>query len=306
MDAHTPAFTQPEGAYRDATETLRARWQRQRAEIERIMTGAEFRAVLAARLARTVFGVTLALGFVLLCAAALCDASQRSGYYAEHASFMSRGHLAGFTLASAWVAAIALGLTTWIAASVFAPKLLRRSLGRLLDAEDLRADHAHWQEDAAIEKVLRGAFADGGWSAAMPLVGLSLMAPLGIHGAYLALKGDGLRQVSEWIAVSLVIVGHCHLVLAALGWRHGRQLMRVPKLGQSGLGDGFKALGWTIVASLFPGVLLILVPPGLVALTGLAFVPWAWWWVTGRSYHERDTLRALTFSSLDFDPECAR
>lgn len=305
MDAHTTAFTQPEGAYRDATETLRARWQRQRAEIEHTMTGADFRAVLAARLARTVFGATLTLGFVLLCATALYDASHRSSYYSEHPAPTLHGQLAGLTLASVWVAAIAFSLSTWVAASAFAPKLLRRSLGRLLDGEDLRADHAHWQEDAAIEKVLRGAFADGGWSASIPLVGLSLMAPLGIHGAYLALKGDGLRQISEWVAVSLMIVGHCHLVLAALGWRHGRQIMRVPKLGQSGLGDGFKALGWTIVASLFPGVLLILVPPGLVALTGLAFVPWAWWWVTGRSYRERDTLRALTFSSLDFDPDRA-
>lgn len=301
MDAHTPAFTQTDGAYRDATETLRARWQRQRAEIERTMTGAEFRAVLAARLARTVFGATLALGFVLMVGTSLYDATNRPNSF----SYVRETRSVALVLAGTWAAAIALGLITRVAASAFAPKLLGRSLGRLLDTEDLRADHAHWQEDAAIEKVLRGAFADGAWGASLPLVGLSLMAPLGIHATYLALKGDGLAQVSEWIGVSLVIVGHCHLVLAALGWRHGRQLMRVPKLGQSGLGDGFKALGWTIVASLFPGVLLILVPPGLVAITGLAFVPWAWWWVTSRSYHERDTLRALTFSSLGFDPDHA-
>lgn len=98
-----------------------------------------------------------------------------------------------------------------------------------------------------------------------PAVGVSLTLPLTLHLPVVVL-GYGARAFDAWCVLSLVVVGLPHLALAILAagrahaLAHGRDA-RSP---------------WRIYASVvlvsFTAVILVL-PPILVALTGLPFVP---------------------------------
>jgi hypothetical protein len=113
-------------------------------------------------------------------------------------------------------------------------------------------------------------------SVALPLMAMAMLAPLSLHLA-IAAPFTGLRTFNAWIALSLVIVGHAHLVTAWQAWKFARTLhgldkdeLRVPRR------DGWRALWVTFGWSFFPGAILLLIPPILVLVTGLVVIPFTW------------------------------
>jgi len=128
------------------------------------------------------------------------------------------------------------------------------------------------------------------WSVALPMTALALLVPLSLHYAVAAMLRvsvpDG-RDFDGWISLSLLFVGHCHVVLAYQAWRFARALRGTPDVFTVGLiadRSGWQAWGVTIASSLVAGVLLlvvvpiagialVVVAPAVVAATGLAFIP---------------------------------
>jgi hypothetical protein len=101
----------------------------------------------------------------------------------------------------------------------------------------------------------------------LPAVGLALIAPLTTHLLVTLPFGLGLRSFDDWTQISLVVTGAAHIAFAVTS------AYRVV-----GLIDGTRVLSvqWVflivILVSCVPFVVLI-VPPILVALTGLAMLP---------------------------------
>jgi hypothetical protein len=122
---------------------------------------------------------------------------------------------------------------------------------------------------------------------------LSLLTPLSLH-FLVVLVTTGLSNLIAfdlWIAISLVTVGHCHVVLVWRGWRFASWLAKrpTPELHRDGIGaaEGWQALWvtvlWTLPSGLFPclafglpaavvffGPLAVAV---LVGVTGSLFIP---------------------------------
>jgi hypothetical protein len=113
-------------------------------------------------------------------------------------------------------------------------------------------------------------------SVALPMMAISFLAPLTIH--YLVGRLLGLFQPGRydgWIEMSAVIVGHAHVGLAVSCLLFARRARRldVGALAERANTDWLVALGVATLCGVIPGVLLIAVPPVLVLVTGLAFVP---------------------------------
>ena len=127
----------------------------------------------------------------------------------------------------------------------------------------------------------------------LPLLALSLLAPLSIHMLVgVVIFGTTLGGFGEWIVTSAVLVGHAHITLGLFSLYHVVYLQRELDGEQlsSGTSRGLVALMWTVAASAIPGVVLICIPPLLVGLTGLVFVPWMFGWSSSRAVLERIAL----------------
>ena len=127
----------------------------------------------------------------------------------------------------------------------------------------------------------------------LPLVALALVAPLSIHFVVGMLFFDvSFAGFGNWILTSAALVGHAHLILALFGVFHVVRVQRELDAGVhvSGASRGMVALVWTVGASAIPGLVLLCIPPLLVALTGLLFVPWAFQWVSSAALIERTAL----------------
>ena len=107
-----------------------------------------------------------------------------------------------------------------------------------------------------------------------PLLGLSLLAPLTLHAAFVGAVGKW-SSYDEWIQTSAMVVGHAHVVLCILCVRYARKLRATPveALVVAGNGDWLRALGFTTLTAAIPGLLLLAVPPILTAVTGVFFIP---------------------------------
>jgi hypothetical protein len=139
---------------------------------------------------------------------------------------------------------------------------------------------------------------------ALPMIAFALLLPLTIHFAvYAAIGGVSggieMQAFDKWIAVSLVIVGHCHLILSFLCWRFARAA--APRGGVGVDDQGWLAWWIVIVASVFSGLVLVFfltyaalalvfVVPGLVTTTGLLFIPALFGRAARRIRHERGLL----------------
>ena len=136
-------------------------------------------------------------------------------------------------------------------------------------------------------------------SIALPLAGIAFAAPLTLHAAVGALKGD-LNGFVEWMKFSAIIVGHAHLALAAHGWMFARELHRKPstdeqisvRVERSWLG------GLAVMCGIVPGVVLIGIPPLLVLVTGVVFVPVSYFVLKTIFANERATIRKA-FAAAD-------
>jgi len=176
---------------------------------------------------------------------------------------------------------------------------LRGALDRSLVAtDDVPGDIAALETHSAERTVAGLADKLEERSVALPLSALALLLPLTLHRlAAFLLDSFGvrmpflwsfgaLRPMDAWIKASMVMVGHCHLLLVVLACAFARDLRRHPDFPEPSLGEraGWGAFAWTSLASipaatlcltLWPleGWLPFLIIPTLVTLTGLTFIP---------------------------------
>ncbi len=285
-------------AYRNDEDVLRARLDAalEEREGERAFVSARLRAVFARRAARAASGAIAVLGGGAMFVAALGRMAQGGGF-SWGFSNPGDGLLAGL-LGKSWLAAAIAYPVVRIGAGLFFDRALAKAPRR---AESARIDLVRLER--ARPRRIAGDLLQGleAPSASLPLAGLALIGPLGLHFALwtLCTAGDAIRRVEAfdgWISISIAAVGIAHVVLAVLGAQYGRLLAGAPDqifLLSASDREGWKALGWTVLASLFPGALLILIPPLVVAFTGLAVVPLSFWWARHAIVSERAAMAAV-------------
>lgn len=203
-----------------------------------------------------------------------------------------------FYLLGAWGVAAVIYITVRLAA----PHWLARQVRRLYGARDgdifdeLSQIESNLPRQFMLDRVHRLE----NRSLRVPMVAVALVAPLSIHLLVaLGLLSVSLYSFSHWIVTSLILVGHAHLTLAVFAAVHAGRLQgeldqgrRSPseRIPLNGAPRGLVALLWTVGASAIPGVVLLCIPPLLVALTGLLFVPWIFHWASQRAVSERKQL----------------
>jgi hypothetical protein len=120
-------------------------------------------------------------------------------------------------------------------------------------------------------------------SIALPLAAVSMLAPLTIHGVVWGMLSwpsgnmtvSSLSDYGEWIALSALIVGHAHLAVLIGTVRWAFRLRETPtvRLGV----DLHKHWGLTLLVAMgvacVPGIVLLGIPPLMVGITGIAFLP---------------------------------
>jgi hypothetical protein len=104
---------------------------------------------------------------------------------------------------------------------------------------------------------------------AWPLAGLALVLPLTLHSLFIAATSAG--ELNNWVGLSWALVGHCHIALAGMAIRrverlvHGERALSAPAI-----------YGITVGLAMVPGAIFLLIPPVLVAFTGLPFLFLLW------------------------------
>jgi hypothetical protein len=163
---------------------------------------------------------------------------------------------------------------------------------------DLAKDLARLDADEPLAAMRRTAERWERPAAAWPIAALSLVTPLTIHLLVDWIPNMGrdvlLQDFGTWIAISVVLVGHSHLAVLVGAVRWARSLRERPtELLTTGL---TRSWGLTLLVAVglacLPGIVLLGIPPILVALTGLLFIP-AMYLVTARCIQrERFALEA--------------
>ena len=116
-------------------------------------------------------------------------------------------------------------------------------------------------------------------SAALPLIALSLLLPLSFQGVLFLIgavctgNAASLAIYDGWICLSAAVVGHAHIAMACFGAAFARKLATLPdeELVSEAERRARKAFWWTVGISALPGVYLVVIPPILVAVTGVLF-----------------------------------
>lgn len=123
-------------------------------------------------------------------------------------------------------------------------------------------------------------------SVALPIAAVSILAPLTIHGVVycmLRVPAEGLTtsavdDFGMWIGLSALIVGHAHVavLVGAVRWAYRLRATATAQLRK----DLHKHWGTTLLVAVgvacIPGIVLLGIPPLLVAITGVAFLPAAY------------------------------
>jgi hypothetical protein len=161
-------------------------------------------------------------------------------------------------------------------------------LDRLDPRGDLRRRASRWEHASAV----------------LPMLGLSLLTPLTIHWALATIQaayrgGGSPSDFSTWIALSAFLVGFAHVALVVHSLIWASSLRRRPTANlRAGVHKAWiRALGIATFAAFLPGALFvkdvgpsILLPPLIVAATGLAFIPLMYWATVRRLAAERSRL----------------
>ena len=147
------------------------------------------------------------------------------------------------------------------------------------------------------------------WSVALPLMGLAFLTPLTLHFVValvfrwttLAASFSG-SGFDGWILASVVLVGHAHIVLALCGWRFATRARGLDRdeVEAQRRRAWLRAWGFTALASIFPGAFLVAIPPLLVLVTGLAFIPAAYLAMSSRIVRERTVVEVALASPRAF------
>ncbi len=274
-------------AYRSSEEGLRARRAelllQRRAEIEALPKAAS--RVYARRISRMAAGATL-----IICAALIPTTA--IGQYVALQTWDAREGI----LTAILLAAPVLAIFAWCVAGPIAALGFRRRLLRTMrPTEDLTGDvdrlSRHSAEATADEYADRLERPSVSW----PLIGLALTVPLLLHfPVWLLIRStsDGIfADFDKWILISLVLVSHCHLLLAFLAWRFARKLRNDPVHTVPSHAGWFAWL-WTWASSAVPGAVLLLIPVGITLVTGLVFVPLSFAVIGNHALAERRLLES--------------
>lgn len=139
------------------------------------------------------------------------------------------------------------------------------------------------------------------WSSALPLAGLSLLTPLTLHWLFIQMiDHESPSSFAEWIRISCVVVGHAHIALLVMAIKFAKRLRSLSAHDIQNMSihrEWLKAWGITIGVSCVPFILLFAVPPILVAITGIAFIPIMYAVMRHRILSERQTLEAMHAAS---------
>lgn len=269
-------------AYRSDEDLLRERLaaalHSRDAELEGAIS--RLRRVYSRRIARLVSGAVGTAGgaaLFLLAIASVCGAgSGERNFWSALFDGGSREHpgaLVWLLLASSASAALAY-LPARIGASLAFERAVRDPFSPSGSARrDLERLARHRPKAIAEERIARAE----PLSVALPLVAMALLGPLSMHlGVWIWLsRGEGLGSFGGWITTSVLAVGVAHLVLARAGVVFARSLrqMSAGAICTAANRTWLRAYGYTVLASLLPGALLLLIPPVVTALTGLLLVP---------------------------------
>jgi hypothetical protein len=264
-------------AYRDSLDGARLRYADLRERtLEDLSVHADVSAVLAARTGRAWAGAAGIGGAALTALSAAVSALRPQAFDVSPTSVL---------------------LATWpVMAAAYAMGHLageRRQREAALPPAtgDVHADLARLERAVRTSPVRALAVQGERASIGLPMVAVGLLAPLTLHLAFCVLTGWG-SDLDKWIRLSLLLVGHAHLVLAGLLWRLATKArtFSVPELRRAGRRAGWSIVGLTVLASAVPGAVLLLVPPLLTLVTGLAFIPLLTWIMLRKLAAERRIL----------------
>lgn len=249
------------------------------------------RRVMRRRFARTVGGFVATTGALL--AFGLAWAGMLMPYPRDH----TLSAAATIVLLGSWGAGALAALVTWTVAG--------RWIGRSTDppleltgnaAVDLARVDALDPERFGVTR----AAASERLSVATPMAAIALLTPLTLHWIVWTALGTSpswshLSDFGDWIGISGVLVGHSHLAVLVGGVRWAWTLRDRPAVELSGASAHWiVTLAAAVGLACLPGIVLYAIPPVLVAVTGLAFMPAAYAgakWIVSR---ERWTLAAAT------------
>jgi hypothetical protein len=283
-------------AYRSDEDVLQARLgsllEFRHTEVAGI--GAALRNVYARRIARTVAGgVATAAGVAMMLGGGIWALTNRSWFSASPPH--GDGALIGFLLGGVAAAALVYAPARLIAARRFDRAVSDAlSLSGNVRIDLVRVERAQPRRIAA-DRIERAE----SWSASLPLVGMALLGPLVLHClVWMAYTSGGaafrLGAFDAWIGMTVPIAGLAHLVLAfraaAFGPRLKEKSTRELRLMPSHY--GWMSLMFTSIAGLIPGAILLLVPPVLIFVTGLAFIPYSFYRMSRAIVAERDLVAA--------------
>jgi hypothetical protein len=235
------------------------------------------------RVGRVVAGAAALLGAILFLGAALFSMLRSWKFLGTSA----HGYL------TVWLFAVVTGaFVLYLCAQLLAGRsLLWRLLASLRTSSDLRATIERLSAQSPQTEVKQLTTRLEQLSIGLPLVALSLLAPLTIHFLVGLLISGGridARDFDSWIMTSAVLVGHCHLLLAYLSWRYSRHLIKSNIDGFLTLkSDGWTTFGLVVASSLVPGAFLIGLPVVIVAITGILFIPYMFGWARETLARER-------------------
>lgn len=247
-------------SYRDAEAALRARRSElilaRRAEAAAI--DPEVRRIYQRRVGRSAGGVVAIAGAVSLPVLALAAPE----------------YLTAALLVTAALALVALAVGRIVARARFAATVMRT----ITESDDLYGDVARLErgDGSALAAIVADRLERA--SVALPMIGLALVLPLVLHFLFfisvmVPFGERGVSTFNDWIKMSLVLVGHSHLLLAWLAWRFAKRMRATETSRLRLVPGGWPAWGWSTMASALPGAVLFLIPPGIVAATGLVFIP---------------------------------
>ena len=131
-------------------------------------------------------------------------------------------------------------------------------------------------------------------SVALPMVAAALLGPLTLHAGFVDLFAPGpwASAMGTWIRYSVLILGHAHLVLAFYVYRFASRARTwsIHDLRISRSAEEWEAYGATFVAAVLPGVVTLMIPTAIAAVTGLVLNPIVYRYTTHAIVAERRVL----------------
>jgi hypothetical protein len=287
IDHRTPLYRDPADGWRARYASLLA------ARLgEMAVLPAELRSIHARRTARVAAGVFGFVGSTVVFAMALAQVARHGLFEME-----STGS-AGALLTSLFLAVVAgTGLVYAAAWLCSWQRFARTVLHALLPSGDLFADLEVLSRVSAASAARELTTRLERPSVMWPLLAVVMNAPLMLHWLAAGVADRALPEPHSfglWIALSALLVGHCHVYLAYRAWNFAADLSQTPnnELFRHD-SEGWVALWGAVGWSLITGLLLFGVPTLLVAATGVLFVPLAFAQAARRVHRERVILAGV-------------